>query len=194
MAYYNTAKKPKLSKGILEMKFMQKTKTKLDTEEDDAEGRAMYATEINNKLLNRHVNFVTEPSYMVCEGLNEVGRFSFRGMNPEIERITEVERAEKNPNKREEVFNGQKEDVSIEEMRKYFPTSEKTNSLNRTIAKKFGKRKNMSPVLEVNGRDESPENSKYTIVHKNDTKKVMVVDKTPKMMSRKFLKPKEYET
>lgn len=42
-------KRAKLSKSILEMKFMKKTKERVEKEEEDAEGHAMYSKEITEK-------------------------------------------------------------------------------------------------------------------------------------------------
>lgn len=82
--------KKKLSKSVLEMKFMKRTKEKILKEEDDAEGRAMYSNEITDKMLNEKSQYIIENSYVPCENLKE-GRFSFHGMNPEIERLLELE-------------------------------------------------------------------------------------------------------
>uniref|UniRef100_A0A182T0P2 M-phase phosphoprotein 6 n=1 Tax=Anopheles maculatus TaxID=74869 RepID=A0A182T0P2_9DIPT len=82
--------KVQLSKGILQMKFMSRTKEKLDKEADDERGRALYASEITDKMLSETIKYVIEPSYVPCEDLIE-GRISYGGMNPEIERIIEIE-------------------------------------------------------------------------------------------------------
>uniref|UniRef100_A0A182Q8X7 M-phase phosphoprotein 6 n=1 Tax=Anopheles farauti TaxID=69004 RepID=A0A182Q8X7_9DIPT len=82
--------KVQLSKGILQMKFMSRTKEKLDKEADNEKGRALYASEITDKMLNETVKYVIETSYVPCENLIE-GRVSYGGMNPEIERILEIE-------------------------------------------------------------------------------------------------------
>lgn len=85
------AAKTHLSKGILDMKFMKRTKDKVEKAADDAEGRAMYAGEITDRMLRHGESaFVHEPSFVPCENLRE-GRFSFGGMNPEIERLLELE-------------------------------------------------------------------------------------------------------
>lgn len=106
------AAKSKLSKGVLDMKFMKRTKDKITQEQDDAEGRAMYASEITDRML-RHGEcpYVCEPSFVPVEGLVE-GRFSFRGMNPEIERLLELEQMAK----QELLGKDVKRDVADEEM------------------------------------------------------------------------------
>ncbi|XP_041783037.1 uncharacterized protein LOC121599365 [Anopheles merus] len=82
--------KVQLSKGILQMKFMSRTKEKLDKEADEERGRALYASEITDKMLTETVKYVMEPSYVPCENLIE-GRISYGGMNPDIERILDIE-------------------------------------------------------------------------------------------------------
>ncbi|KAM7352830.1 M-phase phosphoprotein 6 [Cochliomyia hominivorax] len=129
--------KPRLSKGILEMKFMQRTKAKVDKEIEAAEGRAMYSNEITDKMLNSNSNFIIEPSFVHCENLIE-GRLSFRGMNPEIERLLELEREEKAAAKRHE----QSTEVSNEDMMKFYQN--KTAGASHTIAKKFSKFKKVN--------------------------------------------------
>ncbi|KAJ8920800.1 hypothetical protein NQ315_004941 [Exocentrus adspersus] len=75
-----------LSKGILEMKFMKKTKEKVQKEMEDAEGQAMYSSEITNEM-RRNGNLVfIETSITSCKNLID-GRLSFGGMNPEIEKM-----------------------------------------------------------------------------------------------------------
>uniref|UniRef100_T1H6H5 M-phase phosphoprotein 6 n=1 Tax=Megaselia scalaris TaxID=36166 RepID=T1H6H5_MEGSC len=74
-----------LSKGILEMKFMMKTKVKVDKEAEEDEGKHMYQNEITDKM-GSNSNFLIEPSFVNIEELS-VCRFSCRGMNPEIEKL-----------------------------------------------------------------------------------------------------------
>ncbi|XP_059622984.1 M-phase phosphoprotein 6 [Phlebotomus argentipes] len=85
--------KARLSKTILEMKFMKKTKEKVLKAEESQETGSMYSSEITQKMLSGS-NFIAEPSYVHCEGLM-IGRFSFGGMNPELERLMEKEQAGK---------------------------------------------------------------------------------------------------
>lgn len=81
----NSKAKPRLSKGILEMKFMMKTKVKVDKEAEEDEGKHMYQNEITDKM-GSNSNFLIEPSFVNIEELS-VCRFSCRGMNPEIEKL-----------------------------------------------------------------------------------------------------------
>lgn len=121
-----TTRPAKLSKTILEMKFMKRTKDKVLKEEDDAKGRAMYSNEITEKMLANDCPYIVEPSYMPCEDLND-GRFSFRGMNPEIERLLEQEEAARQAAIEKDV----KQDVSDADMTVYY------GNVIKSIEKKF---------------------------------------------------------
>lgn len=118
--------KVKLSKSILDMKFMKRTKEKVLKEEDDAQSRAMYSNEITEKMLKSESCYIIEPSYVPCEDLND-GRFSFRGMNPDIERILELEEQAKQATIDQNV----KKDVTDEDMTAYY------GNVKKTIERKF---------------------------------------------------------
>lgn len=118
--------KVKLSKSILDMKFMKRTKEKVLKEEDDAQSRAMYSNEITEKMLKNESYYIIEPSYVPCEDLND-GRFSFRGMNPDIERILELEQNAKQATIDQNV----KKDVTDEDMTAYY------GNVKKTIERKF---------------------------------------------------------
>lgn len=120
------ATKSRLSKSILDMKFMKRTKEKVIKEEDAAEGRAMYLSEMTDKMLSGTSQFIIEPSYVPCENLKE-GRISFRGMNPEIERLLELEELEK----QSKTDNDVKKDVTDAEMTDYY------GNVVKTMQKKF---------------------------------------------------------
>ncbi|XP_017787002.1 PREDICTED: M-phase phosphoprotein 6 [Nicrophorus vespilloides] len=119
----------KLSKSVLDMKFMKKTKDRVEKEADDAEGNAMYSSEITEDMKKSGTIFVNT-SIMNCRNLIE-GRLSFGGMNPDIEKIMsdtyvkQLEDAEKQNEK----------DVSDQEMAEGYST------LNKTMAKKFQTKK-----------------------------------------------------
>lgn len=165
--------KPRLSKGILEMKFMQRTKAKVDKEIEAAEGRAMYSNEITDKMLNSNSNFIIEPSFVHCENLLD-GRLSFRGMNPEIERLLEIEREEKAAAKRHE----QNTDVSNEDMMKFYQN--KTAGAAHTVEKKFSKFKKVNKIQNKNQQN----NKRHKEVDGN-------TEGTGKKKKSKFMKPKD---
>ncbi|KAL5290072.1 MPHOSPH6 family protein [Megaselia abdita] len=91
--------KPRLSKGILEMKFMMKSKVKVDKEIENDEGKSMYHNEITEKM-GVQSNFIMEPSFVNIEELS-VCRYSCRGMNPEIEKLLQNEQISKTDPKME---------------------------------------------------------------------------------------------
>lgn len=83
------AAKPKLSKSILEMKFMKRTKEKVEKELEIEETQKLYKQNLNKNMLDSgESKYYIEPSYFLCEGLRE-GRLSFRGMNEELEKHLE---------------------------------------------------------------------------------------------------------
>lgn len=130
--------KVKLSKSILEMKFMKRTKEKVLKEEDDAQSRAMYSNEITDKMRKNENIYIIEPSYLHFEDINE-GRYSFRGMNPEIERLMELEEQEKLAKLDQNV----KKDVTDQDMSAYYGNMKKT--IERKFQSKTQRRKMILP-------------------------------------------------
>nr|XP_023019506.1 M-phase phosphoprotein 6 [Leptinotarsa decemlineata] len=82
----NSKTNVKLSKGILDMKFMKKTKEKVEKEKDDLEGHIMYSSEITEEM-RRSGNLVFVSTSMANIRTLVDGRLSFGGMNPEIEKL-----------------------------------------------------------------------------------------------------------
>ncbi|XP_017043872.1 M-phase phosphoprotein 6 [Drosophila ficusphila] len=128
--------KPRLSRGVLDMKFMQRTKVKVEKEADDEQSRALYSNEINQKMLNSNSNFLVESSYSICAGLID-GRLSFRGMNPELELLMEQELAEKQGRMKPE----QPKEVSDQDMAKAYYAN-KAPTVTGSMGKKFSTKKN----------------------------------------------------
>ncbi|KAF2881375.1 hypothetical protein ILUMI_24818 [Ignelater luminosus] len=123
-------KHAKLSKGLLDMKFMKKTKERVEKEEDDAEGQAMYSSEITEEMKQSgNINF-SQVSIVGCKDLIE-GRLSFKGMNPEIEKLMNDEYAKK----LDEAEKRKEKDVTDTEMAKGYST------LVDTMDKKFQNKK-----------------------------------------------------
>ncbi|XP_073826414.1 M-phase phosphoprotein 6 [Musca autumnalis] len=164
--------KPKLSKGILEMKFMQRTKEKVNKEMEAEEGREMYSNEITERMKNSKSNFIIEPSFVHCENLIE-GRLSFRGMNPEIERLLELEKAEKEASQRHE----QTTEVSNEDMVKFYH-AQKAGGAGRTMENKFNKYKKVNNGNKRHANDETQQQ------HSQD-------GGVGKKKKPKFMKPKD---
>ncbi|XP_032674819.1 M-phase phosphoprotein 6 [Odontomachus brunneus] len=78
-----------LSKNILQMKFMQRTKEKVEKQQFQEEGEIYFGNQITERMKKESEKFVIEPSYVFCENLVN-GRMSFQGMNPVIEKYMEL--------------------------------------------------------------------------------------------------------
>jgi len=77
-----------LSKNVLGMKFMQRTKEKLDRKKEVEETTGHKVDDdLKGKTPEVQV-WPTEESMVPCEGLL-FGRMSFRGYNPEVEKLME---------------------------------------------------------------------------------------------------------
>lgn len=100
---------------------------------------------------------------MRCENLIE-GRLSFLGMNPELERLLELERVAKNPN----YDNSHEVDVTDQEMAAY------KSSLIQTMASKFAKKNPNKRDQKMKWESEDKDNSTPAAKKK-----------------KKFLKPKD---
>merc|ERR1712062_801885 len=125
--------KKKLSKCVLEMKFMKRTKEKVEIEEENQEREDMYASSISDAMKFQGSRFIAEPSYVNIENLT-FGRLAFHGMNPEIEKMAEEVRL-----KVEEAESIKKEkDVQDAEMADFY------SSMNSTVAKKFSTKRNFN--------------------------------------------------
>lgn len=92
------AHKSLLSKNLLSMKFMQRTKEKIDVDE---EVKATFGYDVDIDINGEGKPPVqiwpSEPSYGPCEDLR-FGHMSFGGYNPEIEALMEL----KDPKKKED--------------------------------------------------------------------------------------------
>lgn len=80
----------KLPKSVLDMKFMKKTKERIEREIENIQGHeSLYSNIITSEMRSATGNYISESSFIYCEDLME-GRLSFKGMNPEIERLMEL--------------------------------------------------------------------------------------------------------
>lgn len=87
-------KKIELPKSVLEMKFMKKTRERIEKELQNTQDHGrLYSDIITNEMRSASGNFISESSFIFCETMLD-GRLSFKGMNPEIERLMEMEKAE----------------------------------------------------------------------------------------------------
>lgn len=83
----------KLSKTVLEMKFMKRSKEKKINPLINDVDNIKYI-ELFDKIPNPNSNFIVQESFVPCENLI-MGRVSFNGMNPHIEEILRNEHQEK---------------------------------------------------------------------------------------------------
>ncbi|XP_018336520.1 M-phase phosphoprotein 6 [Agrilus planipennis] len=124
-------KNAKLSRAVLDMKFMKKTKERVLKEEENAEGQLMYSNEITEEMKAAGNTLFVETTLVYCKDLVE-GRLSFGGMNPVIEKIMKEEYTKK----LEDSDKAKEKDVSDIEMAKGYST------VVDTIGKKFHDKRN----------------------------------------------------
>ncbi|NXG52007.1 MPH6 phase, partial [Psilopogon haemacephalus] len=110
--------KTKLSKNLLRMKFMQRgldsqTKKQLEEEEKKIISEEHWYLDLPD-LKEKESYIIEERSFMPCEDLL-YGRMSFKGFNPEIEKLM-IQMNSKYKEKEIEVDDKMEADVSDEEM------------------------------------------------------------------------------
>uniref|UniRef100_A0A8B9T167 M-phase phosphoprotein 6 n=3 Tax=Anas TaxID=8835 RepID=A0A8B9T167_ANAPL len=159
--------KTKLSKNLLRMKFMQRgldsqTKKQLEEEEKKIISEEHWYLDLPD-LKEKESFIIEERSFMLCEDLL-YGRMSFKGFNPEIEKLM-VQMNSKSKKEEIEVDDKMEADVSDEEMARRYET------LVGTIGKKFLKKRDQR-VLRDEDEDENS-NSR------------------PKKAKKMFLKPQD---
>ncbi|XP_008560488.3 M-phase phosphoprotein 6 [Microplitis demolitor] len=136
--------KVQLSKSILQMKFMKRTKEKVDKEQFQLEGEEYFESQLTTKMKKESGKYMMEPSYVFCEQLID-GRLSFRGMNPEIEKLMEQENNLK-VLKQEKL---RETEVSDEQMAKRFKSAHV-----KTMGKKFQTKRNRHIRFQSDDDDE----------------------------------------
>ncbi|XP_015108570.1 M-phase phosphoprotein 6 [Diachasma alloeum] len=125
--------KMKLSKSILEMKFMKRTKEKVEQQLFQTEGEEYFESQLTTRLKKESGKYLIEPSFMYCEKLIE-GRLSFQGMNPEVEQLIEAEYNEKRQ-KQEKL---KEEEISETQMANHYKScNPRMNNKNRNRKKQF---------------------------------------------------------
>lgn len=128
-------KNTKLSKGLLEMKFMKRSKVQSEQEAETNIGIEMYRNEITKKM-GTNSNFTYESSIAMFEDLT-VFRYSCGGMNPEIEKILENERICK-----DEKSSEMKVDVSNKEMQNFYSKNNEETTHKRKAKNDFSYKSN----------------------------------------------------
>ena len=146
--------KKKLSKNVLEMKFMKRTKEKTEIEAENEERQAMFANSITTAMKHQGSRFITEPSYVNIENLT-FGRLAFNGMNPEIEKMAEDDRAQK-----EEAESDKREkDVQDEEMLEYY------SNVSNTVNKKFATKRSLAGGRSSNNSEMKSDANPDNLLH-----------------------------
>lgn len=115
-------KKIQLPKSVLDMKFMKKTRERIEKElENTQDHGSLYSNIITNEMRSASGNFISESSFIFCETMLE-GRLSFKGMNPEIERLMEIENAVKTEPCTGEMVKDVEDDILAKKMGKFNKT------------------------------------------------------------------------
>ncbi|XP_033899117.1 M-phase phosphoprotein 6-like [Acipenser ruthenus] len=147
----------KLSKNVLRMKFMQRgldAETRKQLEEEEKRIISDEHWYLDLPELKEKENFIIEErSFLPCEDLL-YGRMSFKGFNPEVEKLmTLMNSQNRTEDVEEEEQNKTGVDVSDEEMARRY------ESLVGSIKRKFTKKRNR-PVIQgednVNSNIRSP--------------------------------------
>ncbi|CAH1644951.1 unnamed protein product [Spodoptera littoralis] len=112
-------KKIQLPKSVLEMKFMKKTRERIEKEMENMQDHgSLYSNIITNEMRSASGNFISESSFIFCDTMLE-GRLSFKGMNPEIERLMELENADKNEQPSSEMVKDVSDEILAKKMEKF---------------------------------------------------------------------------
>lgn len=112
-------KKIQLPKSVLDMKFMKKTRERIEKElENTQDHGSLYSSIITNEMRSASGNFISESSFIFCETMLE-GRLSFKGMNPEIERLMELQNAVKTEESSGEMVKDVSDDILAKKMEKF---------------------------------------------------------------------------
>lgn len=134
------------------MKFMKKSKEKAEREQEDLESRDLFETDITKALKSSEgAQFIIEHSMVPIERLLN-GRMSFKGMNPDVERLMEQETRElREQEKARERLQSNKPEISDVDMAK---------RLGKTVSKKFSNsNKNKDSDDSEEDEDDSEEES-----------------------------------
>ncbi|XP_020669248.3 M-phase phosphoprotein 6 [Pogona vitticeps] len=162
--------KSKLSKNLLRMKFMQRgldseTKKQLEEEEKKIISDEHWFLDLP-ELKEKESFIIEERSFAPCEDLL-YGRMSFKGFNPEVEKLMIQMNSRYKTEETEEDGCAMEADVSDEEMARRYET------LVGTIGRKFLKKRERHMVQDA--EEEEEENS----------------SRRPSKMKKTFLKPQD---
>ncbi|KAM6973332.1 M-phase phosphoprotein 6 [Aplochiton taeniatus] len=149
----------KLSRNLLRMKFMQRgldadRKKQLEEEEKRIISDEHWYLDLPE--LKAKENFIIEErSFVPCEEL-KYGRMSFKGFNPEVEKIMKLMNARNKTGEEEEYEISRMEtDVTDEEMARRY------ESLVGSMKKKFAKKRDRSKIEEEAEEEENDQNARF---------------------------------
>ncbi|XP_064610770.1 M-phase phosphoprotein 6-like [Liolophura sinensis] len=164
MADSNVEDKSRLSKNLLQMKFMRRSVIRIEKEQNEEEQRRVIDDEHwvldIPELQEKESRYQLEPSYAPCENL-VFGRMSFKGLNPEIEKLMTVQEVEESL----KISEAKEKELMVDEdeMTKRYET------LIGTIAKKFAKKRHRSAVnSEVSEGSSNPKKAKREFLKPGD--------------------------
>ncbi|KAM4797594.1 M-phase phosphoprotein 6-like [Urocitellus parryii] len=157
-------RKTKLSNNLLRMKFMQRgldseTKKQLEEEEKKIISEEHWYLDLP-ELKEKESVIIEEQSFLLCEDLL-YGRISFRGFNPEVEKLM-LQMNAKNKTEDEDEDEIVELDVSDEEMARRYET------LVGTIGKKFAKKRDRANYKEDENGNIKPVKAKKMFLKPQD--------------------------
>jgi len=124
------------------MKFMQRTKEKIEKDLEEQQSKALLDEEYNENMRKEGQKFVVDNSYLFCEEL-VFGRMSFKGMNPEVEKLMQDLSGNSDKNEEKSAKNDESVDVNDEEMTNRYSHYVDSNHMNRK-RHKFSKQNHRS--------------------------------------------------
>ncbi|XP_056243090.1 M-phase phosphoprotein 6 [Seriola aureovittata] len=156
----------KLSKNLLRMKFMQRgldAETKKQLEEDEKRIISDEHWYLDLPELKTKENLIIEErSFVPCEDLN-YGRMSFKGFNPEVEKLMALlNPKEEEENEEEEEMSRMQTDITDEEMALRY------ESLVGSMKKKFVKKRDRVALEEDLNQNVEETNTKRVFLKPQD--------------------------
>ncbi|KAH3769096.1 M-phase phosphoprotein 6-like [Dreissena polymorpha] len=150
--------KTKLSGNVLQMKFMKRSALRIEREKSEEERKQVIDDEhwvLDLPVVEmKESNFIIEPSYVACENL-VYGRMSFKGFNPEVEKLMKLH---SDQSKLEEAERKEKE-ISVNDVE----MAERYSTLVGTVGKKFSKKRQRNQdKLPMDSPDIQPRTHKTT--------------------------------
>ncbi|XP_044050010.1 M-phase phosphoprotein 6 [Siniperca chuatsi] len=157
----------KLSKNLLRMKFMQRgldaeTKKQLEEEEKRIISDEHWYLDLPELKAKENL-IIEEKSFVPCEDL-KYGRMSFKGFNPEVEKLMALMNPKDEEEKRaeEEEISRMQTDVTDEEMARRY------ESLVGSMKKKFAKKRERATIEEDDVNHNVETNTKRVFLKPQD--------------------------